>query len=212
MKTEEYKIFVKSWLATNDMQQGKALKDDAIRQAFELLREYEFEEVAAAVSRHCRRSEWMPKPANIIQILEGEVPDATTMVGLALQAVTPLGVFVRAMLGQDLRQLNSRDSAARVKMHMHKITRFVERGRTASYTNADIRLLSGAGVSVCAPLCDGLPGPRRVTHERLKERANLLAVKVLTVTPHHELSPEQIKSNKAAADKALAGLKAEGFL
>ena len=197
MVDSDFEKFSERWSAMSEVQRGGLLTDPAIMMAFRLLAQFELDEVLEAMTRHCLANKWMPAPAEIIEHIMGVLPSDESLVGLASINATPLGVFVRSLLGSDVQSMNLRDQCQRIAMHRESISNFVQRAQAGEYTDRDVRLIGGKGIDVRSPLCKGLSGPRKKFHEQLAARQSELVVRQVEADGLPELTPESRKANKS---------------
>lgn len=197
MNQSEEIQFYEIWGAVAQMTMNQNLTDAAMKLAFNILSAYELEDISNAVHAHLRDPEngkWMPKPADIIQKMNGTLPKPAEIVGLARANNSPLGCFARMIIGkwdldnQDSFYLNQR--AEEVKA---KLPEFIARARKGEYTNGEIALMKSQNVEFDSPLCPGLPGPKTKIVKGIVERAKTI--------PSHV--PANIQNPKDTPDAAL---------
>ena len=203
----EYGEFVRMWSTMIEMQAGKDLTDRALKLAFDLLSDYELFEVKAALRTHCLQSAFIAKPADIVAIITGVIPNNTELYGLALTADTILGAFVRWKIGTDVDRLSARDATARVSSIRKSAEEFIGRAQLGEFTDSEVRMIGGKGLDVCGALCEGLPGARPQFHSRLRDRVReQVKAQIESQTDDGPRSEEELEHGKAQLAKLMGNL------
>lgn len=172
MKTSEIKDFVKLWLEACGIQAGKLPSEPAIKLGARVLAAYELSEIALAVEVHLRKSRFVPVPADIIAIIEGELPADSVLVELAVRADTILGEYIAQRLGRyDLNHKDSRAMVPRMAAIRSRIEEFRTRALLGKFTDDEIRVMNSRGFNPAGELASGVPGTRIPFRQEVQARA-----------------------------------------
>lgn len=213
MQPDDKKQFITAWSTMMELQAGKELSDRGLRLAFDLLAEYELFEVKQAMRIHCKKSVFHAKPADIVQIIKGEIPSNAELFGLAQANDTILGSYINQSVGDhDIRRLTPRDATARVASIRRSVEAFVERVQSGMMHNDEIMIYGGKGYDITGELCPNLPGARVVYHERLKARSEDLVKAQLpsdAATAPTQPPKERTEADTVAGKQTLAKLMSE---
>ena len=207
MKANEYIDFIEAWSTMIELQAGKDLSDRALKLAFGLLLEYEISEIKTALRQHCLKSPYIAKPADIVSLISGQVPTNSELFGLATEADTILGSFVRHTIGShDITKLHPRDATARVASYRQTFESFVDRAQSGKFSDSEIQILGGKGFDLTGELCNGLNGARTIHHEPLRARCEMLIKVQIAGATQDDALPEMSEADAIAGKKQLAEL------
>ena len=95
MTNDDKKAFSKMWRAAWE-NVGKNITADLLRISFAALKPYTIEQIAEALTQHIRdpmSGKYAPKPANIVEKIEGVPPDIDAILAAARLKTTPLGIL-----------------------------------------------------------------------------------------------------------------------
>lgn len=214
--------FGESWSLMMEGQAGdRQITEDArIRVAndsFRLLqaRGYTLGEVQAALDAHRFASVFVAKVADVVRIIEGELPGVDTLKALALDRdhPTPLGIMVRRLVGEHLMTTGDDYAVtAAIRGKAAKLDAFRKRVLVGEHEEDELRLIVGAGCRPSGEIAPGVPGCRAPFVPALeREFRRLLSEKKLAgpapaATPGHvpEPTPEERTQSEKAKAEAMA--------
>lgn len=75
MQNKDFKKFMALLALVADTYSQPRLSEDAVKLYFKVLSDYSLDEVSQAIMEHIKQSPYMPKPADVIRILDGTVED-----------------------------------------------------------------------------------------------------------------------------------------
>lgn len=75
MQNKDFKKFMALLALVADTYSQPRLSEDAVKLYFKVLSDYSLDEVSQAIMEHIKQSPYMPKPADIIRIIEGTAED-----------------------------------------------------------------------------------------------------------------------------------------
>lgn len=94
MQNKDFKKFMALLALIADTYSQSRLSEDAVKLYFKVLSDYSLDEVSQAMMEHLKRSPYMPKPADIIRILEGTAEDrASEAWYCVLKAIQQYGYY-----------------------------------------------------------------------------------------------------------------------
>lgn len=171
MIKSDYVEFSKIWKNVSESQAGKPVEEKVISFVFDLLADIDLEEVKNAVVIHCRQSEWMPRPAEIIAIVLGALPSAETLFVMAGENQTIIGRYVRSLIGGDALTLTPKQGAHRVLSKQNMIDDFYSRALTGGYTDDELKMLLVSKIDLFQPIAPNCPRTRIPFRAALSARA-----------------------------------------
>jgi len=185
VRAEDMARFTQSWQDVAELQANRAsrqLSDRGIRAAFSLLEDFDIGEVCHAIRLHCRgsarvkASKWMPTVADIVEIIEGALPNDQAIKQLAIEGDTPLGIKARQLIGNHtMTKKSDQEIFYAVQGIRPKLEEYFHRTRTGAYTDDEILRCQAAGVGPSGELAANVPGPRSLYLRTLNERVRTLA-------------------------------------
>lgn len=197
MKDSDMQAFFEMWSSAAEMY-GKTVTENTLVMAYRLLSKFELGEIQKALEAHMLDSssgQFMPKPADVVRKITGELPKASEIVGLARAANTPVGCFARMKIGKwDLDNQDSFYLGQRGEEIKLLLPDFIQRARSGRYTDHEIRLMKRYNVNLGSELCPGLPGPSKATSAVIHERAKALPEFVPTENVPTDASGERVGS------------------
>lgn len=101
MKNNDYLAFADAWIATCNVLGFMAPNDMALQMIFDDLMEYSIEQVLAALKNHRKTSQFMPKPADVINFIKNN--DTTAAESWALVDWAIMNFGPRAVCFEDTR-------------------------------------------------------------------------------------------------------------
>ena len=101
MKKNDYVIFSEAWITTCNVLGFSAPNDAALEMIFDLLKDYSLEQVLTALKHHCKTSQFMPKPADVINFIKNN--DTTAAESWALVDWAIMNFGPRAVCFEDPR-------------------------------------------------------------------------------------------------------------
>lgn len=131
-----------------------------MRMTFAALERFSIEQVKTAINKHIARGKFYPKPADLIEILEGTDITVDQIVASAKLANTPMGILARIHIGT--HDLNNQDSfylRQRAEECMQMIPEWKARAEQGQYSNHEISIMLKHDVSPVAPFAFGLSSP-----------------------------------------------------
>ena len=177
--------FTQSWQDVAELQANRAsrqLSDRGIRAAFSLLEDFDIGEVCHAIRLHCRgsarvkASRWMPTVADLVEIIEGTLPNDQAIKQLAIDGNTPLGIKARQLAGNHtMTKKSDREIFYAIQGIRPKLEEYFHRTRTGGFTNDELLRCQAAGVDPRGELAPNVPGPRSPYLKPLNERVQALA-------------------------------------
>ena len=94
MQNKDFKKFMALLALVADTYSQPRLSEDAVKLYFKVLSDYSLDEVSQAIMEHIKQSPYMPKPADIIRIIEGTAEDrASEAWYYVLKAIQQYGYY-----------------------------------------------------------------------------------------------------------------------
>jgi len=170
---------------------GKEIDTQTQRVWWMIFKDFDFTEIEVAVTRHITTSKFTPKPADILDQINGVKPTADQIVALAKVPNTPLGCIARIQIGSwDLDNQDAfylRQRAEEVLMNWESIA---TASRSGNYDDHTIAVMKKFNVDPCAPLAPGLPAPEKSRLPALSERSK--SIKALPAPSMHFLKDADV--------------------
>ena len=101
MTENDFLVFVDAWTATCNALGFNAPNEAAMGLIFDTLREFRIDQVLAALKNHCKTSQFMPKPADIVNFIKNS--DTTAAESWALVEWSIMNFGPRAVCFEDTR-------------------------------------------------------------------------------------------------------------
>lgn len=161
-----------------------------LQMTFAALERFTFAEVSGAASEHVAKSKFFPRPADLVEILDGKKIKAEHVLASARLANTPLGILARIHIGtHDLNTQNSFYLADRAEECLQLMPEWQSRASRGDYSDHEISIMLKHGVNPTAPFAFGLAQP--VNAQQLAVRAE-----AIKKTPRHAFLIEPPHSEK----------------
>lgn len=197
MIKSDYVEFSKTWTNVSESQAGKTVEKKVISFVFDLLIDLDLEEIQNAVAIHCRQSEWMPRPAEIIAIVLGALPGAETLFVMAGENETIIGRYVRSLIGGDALTLHPKQGASRVLSKQSLIDDFYSRALIGDYTDDELKMLLVSKIDLFQPIAPKCPRTRIPFRAALSSRAASVVIpNELDYTPSERTEEDSAEGKK----------------
>lgn len=172
MKEDEFLNFQTEWNTANDLSASNhSNSQNAINQAFEILKCFAIGDVVNAIRAHTISSKFAVTPNDVIEIIEKmgisspysemEKPNADQIVAMARAGNTPLGIIAKIKIGSfDLSNQDAFYLRERANELLAGFDAIIDRCVNSNYDSHEIETMKKYGVDPSAPLAAGLPSPQ----------------------------------------------------
>ena len=160
------------------------LSDMAVKIYFRSLKQYEFEQIGAAIDAHLLdedRGRFFPKVADLVHKLEGGKITNAQIIAAAKNPTTPLGVLARITIGSyDLNTQSEFYLNQRAEDVQALLPGWKHRASRGEYTPHELETLTKYKIDPLAPIHDGLslPAPNDENRAKLAESSERLRLQV----------------------------------
>jgi hypothetical protein len=145
-----------------------------LQMMFAALEPYDFDQISIAASKHIAKSKFFPRPADLIEILEGVDVTVEEIIAAAKLAKTPMGVMARIHIGTwDLDRQDAFYLKLRAEEVLQLMPEWKRRAQDGRYTDHEISMMIKHGVEPSAPFAFGLAKPKCA--DAIESRAKLIS-------------------------------------
>ena len=166
-----------------------------LQMTFAALERYKFDQISEAASKHVSKSKFFPRPADLIEILDGCDITIDQVLASAKLANTPMGVLARIYIGSwDLDSQDGFYLRQKAEECLQMIPEWTERAKLGQYTDHEISIMIKRGVSPLSPFAFGVSPPSNA--QQIESR-----IQEISKTPNHSRlieSSEPKENNKTS--------------
>ena len=177
-----------------------------ISMMFNALAGYSLEQVTLAANKHVAKSKFFPRPADLVEILDGTDLTPDQVIAAARLAKTPMGILCRIQIGTyDLENADAFKLKQRAEECLQILPEWTARAARGHYSDHEIAIMLKHRVDPAGPFAFGLSPPSDLTQlqgrcHKIADSKKYLALTAPLSDPIPDVEPQHSRIKNIVMD------------